>query len=113
MSKGVFYSEGQIVEMVRQATADLRDEEEAPERSTAPGQGSNGKDDEPTVTSKRLEDLILDMLKSGGRINDQKEAAKVRSMLAVEMDGNNRRKFLDVARAVLMTRARGEGIGKF
>ena len=48
------------------------------------------------------------MLKSGGRINDLKEAAKVRSMLAVEMDGNNRRKFLDVARAVLMTRAGGE-----
>jgi hypothetical protein len=54
-------------------------------------------DDEPTISSKRLEHLILDMLKSGGRINDMHEASKVRSMLAIEMKGNNRRKFLDVA----------------
>jgi hypothetical protein len=56
-----------------------------------------GKDSEPTITSKRLEHLILDMLKSGGRIDNMEDAAKVRSLLAIEMDGNTRRKFIDVA----------------
>jgi hypothetical protein len=56
-----------------------------------------GKDSEPTITSKRLEQLILDMLKSGGRIDNMEDAAKCRSLLAIEMDGNTRRKFIDVA----------------
>ena len=56
-----------------------------------------GKDEEPTITSKRLEHLILEMLQSGGRVNTMADAAKVRSLLAIEMDGNTRRKFIDVA----------------
>ena len=52
---------------------------------------------EPTVESKQLEHLILQMLKSGGRIDSPAEAAKVRSLLAIEMGGNTRRKFIDVA----------------
>jgi len=56
-----------------------------------------GESVEPTVESKQLEHLILQMLKSGGRIDSPAEAAKVRSLLAIEMGGNTRRKFIDVA----------------
>lgn len=52
---------------------------------------------EPTVTSTRLEQAILDLFQSGGRIDNMDEAKKVQSLLAYEMGDNTRRSFLNVA----------------
>jgi hypothetical protein len=58
--------------------------------------------EEPKIKGQRLEDLILHMFKSGGRIDTPEEAKKVFGLLASEMDKNSdaeltRREFIDVA----------------
>ena len=58
--------------------------------------------EEPKIKGQRLEDLILHMFKSGGRIDTPEEAKKVFGLLASEMDKNSdaeltRREFIDCA----------------